>query len=291
VTELPLLTVAVSLLAATGLTAVAAATCSICRRVRSAPRRFTPEREELPRESLTFAEDPAAGRADGSREHTRSLQEIHRDLITAGDQRSQAIAERVAKLIENNLRAQRTLVAGEKRPRRRSDDETKAPETVGTCSRNTFRIALAHRVAELTRSKAPLSVALLQIDGYEKLCETHGSHAGILVLQAASKYFSVGVRETDWVGRLDTTTFAILLPGAELHDAMGVAQRLREGFVQANLHVDNELLDVSVSTGVAEAIPGDDGDALLRRAGEALEAAVRLDGSPSPDLDYSTSVY
>lgn len=154
-------------------------------------------------------------------------------------------------------------------------------DRIGPCSRNTFCMVLEHRLAELRRNGVPLSIVLARLDNYPRICGLYGTDAGSLVLQAAAKFFVAAVREMDWVARFDATTFAILLPGASLRNAQGVAERLRAGVAGASLSVDRRPLEVTIVTGTAEATPGDDGDTLLRRAEAATEAARPAGGNRS----------
>jgi len=144
-------------------------------------------------------------------------------------------------------------------------------DRIGPYSRNTFSMVLEHRLAELRRNRVPLSIVLARLDNYPKICDLYGPHAGSLVLQAAAKFFVAAVREMDWVARFDPNTFAILLPGANLRNAQGVAERLRAGVAGASLSVDRRPLVVTIVTGTAEATCDDDADTLLQRAEAATQ--------------------
>ncbi len=149
---------------------------------------------------------------------------------------------------------------------------------VAPCGRKTFLQVVEHRLAELRRNGFRWSIVLARLDNYQSICDGHGPHAGSIAFQAVARYFLANVRKTDWVARFDATTFAILLPGANLEDAQGVAERLHSGVARASLFVDGRPLEVSIVTGTAEASLGDDSDALLHRA-ETTLAKVPLEES------------
>lgn len=151
----------------------------------------------------------------------------------------------------------------------------------GPCIRSTFSLALSHRLAESKRRDDPLSVILLRIDDYQRLCDRHGLHTSRLVLEAAGKLFTASVRAMDWVARLDATTFALLLPNTALVHARGVAERLRTSAAASKLTVATDHVQVTISAGVAAATLTDTANDVLRRAEEAMEAAIQTGGNRS----------
>jgi diguanylate cyclase (GGDEF)-like protein len=159
-----------------------------------------------------------------------------------------------------------------------------AGNQAGVCGRDTFSLALGHRLAELGRTRVPLSVILVRVDDFRELCNAYGSHAGSLALQALAKFFTAALRDMDWVARLDTTTFAVLLPGANLVNTTSVAERLRTGVAQASLRVDRHVVNVTISTGAAEASESEDGNTLMQRAEKAMQIAIAQGGNCSHSL-------
>ena len=96
-----------------------------------------------------------------------------------------------------------------------------------------------------------------------------------LILGAAMALFTVKrtLRSGDVVGRFGGEEFVILLPGADLRQAIGAAERCRLAVAKMEL-LEAPYLSVTASVGVA-AFPdhGAELDALLKAADRAMYAA------------------
>jgi len=154
-----------------------------------------------------------------------------------------------------------------------------ANEAAAPCVRNTFSLALSHRLAESARRGDPLSVILVRIDNYEGLGNRYGLEMGNQFLESVGRFFIASVRGMDWVARFDTTTFAILLPNTTQANALRVAERLRTTVSSAAAHRDGSSIPLTLSLGTAEAMGGDGSAALLRRAEEAMNASIQTGGN------------
>jgi diguanylate cyclase len=147
-------------------------------------------------------------------------------------------------------------------------------------SRTAFCVDLGRRLAEWDRG-IPLSVILVQVDHYSEIAAEHGQHAADLVLRTTAQFLTAVTRDMDLVAEYDVAVFAVQLPGAELANAITVAERLREAVARCVLAADHGSLRYTISLGGAEAMDGDKTERLLRRAGEALDAATRAGGNAS----------
>ncbi len=160
-----------------------------------------------------------------------------------------------------------------------AEEQGRHNETAAPSVRNTFSLALRHRLAESARRGDPLSMILVRIDDYQGLRDRYGLQAGNQILDAAGKFFLASVRGTDWVARFDMTTFAFLLPNTAHDCALRVAERLRRTVSSASLSVKGSLIPLTLSLGTTEAVLGDSSEALLRRAEEAMHASIRTGGN------------
>ena len=135
---------------------------------------------------------------------------------------------------------------------------------------------------ELSRARScrPLaSVAIIDIDHFKAVNDTHGHLAGDRVLRAIADRFKAQLREGDLIGRFGGEEFAVLLPRTAAAEAGRVAERLRghianEPIAVGDGRADSILVGVTVSIGVAElADAGQDLDELLAAADAALYQA------------------
>ncbi|MCI0359227.1 MAG: GGDEF domain-containing protein, partial [Planctomycetaceae bacterium] len=142
-------------------------------------------------------------------------------------------------------------------------------------NRPAFFDDLIRRLSQWRRGGAPLTLMLVQIDGFASLVSQHGAAAGEGVLHVAAKLVNSGMREMDHLARLGEDTFAVLMPGAHLSHAVAIAQRLRSACERCRLPLAAGPREFTISVGVVEASEGDDLRLILERVRNALHAAVR----------------
>lgn len=157
----------------------------------------------------------------------------------------------------------------------------------GLCDGKTFCTMLGKRLAEWRRGGLPPSVLLIHIDRYQSVVAEHGHPAGNRVLRATMQFLRAAIRDMDLVAQYEDTTYALLLPGAGLGNAIGVAERLRRAIGRYALPLGQDpqggtyRVQFTVSVGGAEASGGDDTPRLLSRAQEALDSAIQSGGDTS----------
>ncbi len=114
-----------------------------------------------------------------------------------------------------------------------------------------------------------MALAMMDLDHFKAINDTHGHQAGDQVLVDFSQRVSRQLRQSDRLGRFGGEEFVLLLPEASLDEAMGVAQRIRNSRTQVP-----GLPPCTVSIGVASYEDGTDTIAsLLARADAALYRA------------------
>lgn len=114
----------------------------------------------------------------------------------------------------------------------------------------------------------PASVALLDIDHFKRINDSHGHQAGDEVLRGFAQACRAQLRPHDGVGRIGGEEFMLLLPGADLDTASAIVERLRQALQWGPP-------GCTFSGGLAAPRPGECVEALLRRADAALYAAKR----------------
>lgn len=141
-------------------------------------------------------------------------------------------------------------------------------------NRGSYDRAMVREYAHAMRTGSPLVVAVLDLDRFKQVNDTHGHAIGDHVLQAFAKILKEERRASDFVGRVGGEEFVIILPGTGIDGAQTFLERLRKS-VADSLHVpvSNEILCVTVSIGVAQLQDGEDIATFFRRADEALYRA------------------
>lgn len=132
--------------------------------------------------------------------------------------------------------------------------------------------------AEMVRSRRfgkSLCVAMVDIDDFKKINDTHGHGVGDLALQHVARTLMGSRRAVDMVGRLGGEEFCILFPEAELADGVTAAQRVVRGVADSVFEHEGLRLRLTVSAGLAEYAEEESLDELLKRSDEALYEAKR----------------
>ena len=137
-----------------------------------------------------------------------------------------------------------------------------------------FAMEAMQRVLLKARSDGkPFGVLMLDLDHFKRINDAHGHARGDVVLRQTTHAVQSTLRTGDIVGRFGGEEFVILLPGADLKQALGAAERCRAAVAKMEIP-DAPYLSVTASVGVA-AFPGhgEDLDALLKASDRAMYMA------------------
>jgi len=96
----------------------------------------------------------------------------------------------------------------------------------GVANRRTFFDRIAAELARSHRSGRPLSVALLDLDGFKEINDSYGHSIGDEALVRVAQALSRGMRASDLLARLGGDEFAVLLPESTGNEAEKVLARL-----------------------------------------------------------------
>jgi diguanylate cyclase len=143
-------------------------------------------------------------------------------------------------------------------------------ELTGLANRRSITNWLAEQIAASARTGAPLSVALLDIDHFKKINDTHGHHAGDRTLQIFSHIASSALRATDRLGRYGGEEFLVVLMSTPIAEAKEPLERIRKDLAAYNWKAIGNDLHLKITVGATQFLPGDSVEALLRRADMAL---------------------
>lgn len=134
---------------------------------------------------------------------------------------------------------------------------------------------LQAEVQRARRLEAPFSVLLIDADHFKQINDRHGHAGGDRVLQHLSGVMNGTLRDIDRLGRWGGEEFVALLPATPVDAARVLAERLRERVAASPAPWAGGLVPLTVSLGAAQWQPGDDVQAVLQRADQALYRAKR----------------
>lgn len=131
-------------------------------------------------------------------------------------------------------------------------------------------------VKRASRYEAPLSFAIIDVDHFKGINDTHGHQTGDAVLSRVVRIVSGQLRTSDSVGRWGGDEFVVLLTETPLGAAEGVIRRVGQSVRAVAFPSTNGAdLRVTTSIGLAALRKGDTAATLLERADQALYRAKR----------------
>ncbi len=129
---------------------------------------------------------------------------------------------------------------------------------------------------ELSRAERdgrPLALAVLDIDRFKSVNDTHGHPVGDRVIKSLARLLRQRLRRSDIIGRMGGEEFAVVLPGAAGDVARRTMDQVRQAFADIRHRADGGDFSVTVSCGVAEFPQFASAAALSEAADKALYAA------------------
>lgn len=223
--------------------------------------------------AIGSGQDPAAAYADQARIPDAALEPMlhalnglfhqvsrhNRELLDLNRTLEAKVAERTRELLAANQRLEYLAM---------TDLLTSLPNRRYAMGR------LAEAWDESLRLGQPLSVMMIDADGFKQINDAYGHDAGDAVLRELSNALRDSMRNDDAVCRLGGDEFLILCPGTGLSGAIQAGEGLRETVAGMRVPAGDGVWCGSISVGVAERT-ADTGsfEALLKRADTAVYAA------------------
>ncbi len=150
--------------------------------------------------------------------------------------------------------------------------EARTDGLTGLSNRRAFDQQLDEQFRSFAQTKKPFALALIDIDHFKKINDTHGHPAGDAVLREMSSRLRMHVVDPIQIARYGGEEFAIVL-GLPLDKAAAAIDQLRMAVAATPIDAEGKKLQVSISCGVAEVMPEERIGKLVRRSDEALYSA------------------
>jgi diguanylate cyclase len=149
--------------------------------------------------------------------------------------------------------------------------EMRSDALTGINNRRAFDESLQAALTAQERYPAPLTLALIDVDGFKRVNDERGHLYGDVMLQELGKVLGSTVRECDFAARYGGEEFAVLLPRTGLYDACNFAERLRTAV--------STKMPLTASIGLSAWVHGDVASTLVARADAALYEAKNAGGN------------
>ena len=118
-------------------------------------------------------------------------------------------------------------------------------------NRRQFLHLLHQEMERARRYQHPLSVAIIDLDHFKLVNDTHGHLVGDWVLREIAQCCRRHLRDIDTLARYGGEEFSLILPETDYEAALQVADRLRLLIATTPMAIDGRLLSLTLSIGVA----------------------------------------
>lgn len=144
----------------------------------------------------------------------------------------------------------------------------------GLRSRVGLKEDIAREHSRFQRTGKPFCVAIMDIDHFKAINDTHGHDAGDHVLAAVADHVSRSLRPFDDAYRMGGEEFLLCLKEADLAEGLKVLERLRESLEKLPITLTNGVsANITASFGLTVAMPDVTVEEMLHRADQALYRA------------------
>jgi diguanylate cyclase (GGDEF)-like protein len=133
--------------------------------------------------------------------------------------------------------------------------DSRVDAKTGLLNAATWERQATTEVTRAVRTGTALAIALLDMDKFKAINDTHGHLVGDQVLGEIARTLTSQLRDYDLAGRFGGEEFALLLPQTRAVDAMRIAERIRSNIAGLSIiapgSTGGERVQVTASIGVA----------------------------------------
>lgn len=159
---------------------------------------------------------------------------------------------------------------------KRIEELAELDELTGLLNRRSIMQALDEEMVRTSRSNAPLTVALIDLDWFKRINDQYGHPTGDEVLRTFAITMFANIRSIDKFGRYGGEEFLLVLPDTSNDIAKRTLDRLRAIIADLDWSAISPGMMVTISAGIATLRPEEAPDSLLARADSALYKAKDL---------------
>jgi diguanylate cyclase (GGDEF)-like protein len=155
----------------------------------------------------------------------------------------------------------------------RIEELAELDELTGAFNRRSIMRMLDEEIARASRSGAPCSIALIDLDWFKRINDTYGHPTGDEVLRTFAITMFANIRSIDRFGRYGGEEFLLVLPELSEDVAVQALNRLRAIIAELDWSAFSPGMKVTISAGLSTLRPNEGPDTFLARADGALYAA------------------
>lgn len=151
----------------------------------------------------------------------------------------------------------------------------------GLRSKNAMHEDIERELERLARRGKPFCLALARIDWYEDIAAEHGREHARGFTKSVAEHIKKSIRSFDDAYRLGTGEFLLCLKQADVTGGVAALERLKKSLLAGHLMITlkGKPMLLSMSCCIAEPVPGDDVDTLVKHLRQDLDTSEKEEGS------------
>ncbi len=157
-----------------------------------------------------------------------------------------------------------------KEANKRIEELAELDDLTGSFNRRCIMRLLDEEISRAHRTRAPCSIALIDLDWFKRINDTYGHPTGDEVLRTFAITVFANIRSIDRFGRFGGEEFLLVLPETPHDTAMRTLDRLRVIIADLDWSAFSQGMRVTISAGVATLRPDETPESFLPRADHAL---------------------
>ncbi len=147
-------------------------------------------------------------------------------------------------------------------------------ELTGLYNKRLFSNKFFAEIESCKQASQALSLMILDVDHFKGFNDTYGHATGDKILKQLGKIIMKNIRDHDIACRYGGDEFSIILPLANIEEALQVAERLRKNFEDHIFQTDSgRKISATISIGIAQLSNNEDKDSLFQKTDKALYQA------------------
>ncbi|MCB2288688.1 diguanylate cyclase [Clostridium sp. CS001] len=129
---------------------------------------------------------------------------------------------------------------------------------------------LEQEIIKYSRGRSPLSIMMLDIDGFKLINDNYGHQCGDEVVLELSNLLQGSLPKISFIGRYGGDEFLIVIPESNLADSCSIGESLRKEI--ESLYFSKDKIKLTISIGIVE-LRNEDSFELIKRADDLLYKA------------------
>jgi len=200
---------------------------------------------------------------------------IHQTILWQMVDASHEFAKNLLVVLSERVRSHNEFIAQSIGDIRRFERHATTDALTGLRNRHAMEESFPREVRRCQDDDLPVSLIMIDVDGFKSFNDRFGHVAGDRVLSAVAQVLQTQFRTKDHLVRFGGDEFAVLLPCVNNIEALAIADRVRMTVSGSTDDNDDSLIriPVRVSMGIAQVNADGTFETLLRAADEALYRA------------------